>query len=138
MYITLVGSKASSGKVPIVDTRFMIKIPAIYKNCYDDLMIESSADLGELLVVIIGNPKNPLFTLNPFQVAANLTSAVTGSAWFVSFVNFIDLQTKQAVEFPCYHWINDGSDVSFTARTSKRTCIVWDLKMYNRFSTKHL
>ena len=119
VYITLVGSKASGTKIPIVDNK-VFRVPgAIYTNCYDDLLIESGADLGELLVVIIGNPKNAVFTLNPFKAASNVVSAVAGSAWFVSFVDIIDFQTKQTVEFPCYHWINDGEDVSFTATTSK-------------------
>ena len=64
VYITLVGAKASCSRIPIVDSK-LFKIPTTYTNCYDDLMIESGLDLGELLVVIIGNPKDT-FTLNPF------------------------------------------------------------------------
>lgn len=117
VYITLVGSKASCARIPIVDNK-LFKISGAYTNCYDDLMIESGLDLGELLVVIIGNPKDT-FTLNPFKAMNNMVSAITGSAWFVSFVDIINFQTKLTLEFPCYHWINDGEEVSFTTGTSK-------------------
>ena len=67
-------------------------------------------DLGEVLVVILGNHKNWLFS--------------AGSAWFVDFVVVIDKQTKSEAEFPCYHWINDGDYISFTSKTGKYIIII--------------
>eukprot|EP00731_Ephydatia_muelleri_P020946 Em0013g673a len=84
----------------IVSGWFSTGISAQY---YDDLLVESSADLGEVLVVIIGNPAN-------WVVSA-------GSAWFVDFVDVHDLQRKTKQEFPCYHWIEDGDEISFTEKT---------------------
>ncbi|KAL5471056.1 hypothetical protein EMCRGX_G029132 [Ephydatia muelleri] len=100
IYVSLVGSKACTGKMKIVSGWFSTGISAQY---YDDLLVESSADLGEVLVVIIGNPAN-------WVVSA-------GSAWFVDFVDVHDLQRKTKQEFPCYHWIEDGDEISFTEKT---------------------
>ena len=106
MYATLVGSKASTGKIPLAKW-FSAKIAT---KSYLDLVIEVNTDLGEVLVVILGNPKNWLFS--------------AGSAWFVDFVVVIDQQTKREAEFPCYHWINDGDYISFTSKTGKYICII--------------
>ena len=102
VYVTLVGSKACTGKIALVSGWFS---PSLACKCYVDLLIETNKDLGEVLVVILGNPKNWLFS--------------AGAAWYVDFVDVIDQQTKQTVEFPCYHWINDGDSIGFTSKTGK-------------------
>ena len=102
VYFMLVGSKACTGRLPIISGWLS---SAVKTQFYDDLLVESNLDLGEVLVVIIGNPANWLIS--------------TGSAWYVEFVDVSDQQTKQTVEFPCYHWINDGDDISFSAKTGE-------------------
>ncbi|KAL5491869.1 hypothetical protein EMCRGX_G017234 [Ephydatia muelleri] len=101
IYVSLVGSKGCTGKLLIVQGWFS---SAVSTQSYDDLVVESDKDLGELLVVILGNPQNWMLS--------------AGSAWFVDFVECIDLQTKRKQEFPCYHWINDGDAISFTSKTA--------------------
>lgn len=102
IYVSLIGSRASTGRLDIVQRWFSSGISAQY---YNDLVVESDKDLGEVLVVILGNPANWVIS--------------AGSAWFVEFVDIIDLQLNQKQEFPCYHWINDGDEISFTSKTSK-------------------
>ena len=102
VYFSLVGSKACTGRLPIVSGWFS---SAVNAQCYDDMLVESNLDLGEVLIVTIGNPANWMIS--------------QGSAWYVEFVDVCDRQTKQSTEFPCYHWINDGDDISFTAKTGK-------------------
>ena len=102
IYITLVGNKAASEGVKIVTGWFS---PTVATQTFNDLLIESNLHLGEVLVVNIVNPKNWLIT--------------AGSSWHVDFVDVIDLQTKQLQVFPCYHWIDDGDEVSLTSKTSK-------------------
>lgn len=102
IYVSLVGSKACTGKMKIVTGWFSTGISAQY---YDDLVVESSTDLGDILVVIIGNPANWMIT--------------AGSAWFVDFVDVHDLQRNIKKEFPCYHWIEDGDEITFTEETTK-------------------
>ena len=104
IYLSLTGSKFRTKKLMIVQGWFSMGISSHY---YDDLVVESNNDLGDMLVVNLGNMKNWAFS--------------TGSAWFVDFVDVHDLQTKEKKVFPCYHWVEDGDDISFTAETSKWT-----------------
>ena len=102
MYVTLIGSKACTGKINILSG--FLSSP-IAKRSYVDLLIKCKRDLGEVLVVVLGNPKNWLLP--------------TGSDWFVDYVNIVDHQSITTVQFPCYHWISDGDAISFTSKTSK-------------------
>lgn len=71
----------------------------------ENLIIESSGDLGTVLVVVLGNDKSWLAPL--------------GAPWYVNEVQVHNLQSKIQEVFPCYHWIGDGDSVSFTAHTSE-------------------
>ena len=102
VYVTLVGSKARTGQLALVSGWWSRPLAS---KTYVDLLIESNLDMGEVLVVFLGNPKNWLFSV--------------GSPWYVDFVDVIDQQSKEKVVFPCYHWINDGDAISFTSKTSK-------------------
>lgn len=102
IYMSLIGSKASTGKLNIVQGYFS---SAVATQSYDDLVVECDKDLGELLVVVLGNPQN-------WMISA-------GSAWYVDFVECMDLKNKQKQVFPCYHWINDGDSLTITSKTSK-------------------
>eukprot|EP00731_Ephydatia_muelleri_P012489 Em0006g1383a len=100
LYVTLVGSKACTGKINISG---FLSSPIATKS-YVDLLIQCKSDLGEVLVVSLGNPKNWI--------------TMPGSEWFVDFVDIIDQQTKKTVRFPCYHWIADGDSIGFTSKTA--------------------
>ncbi len=115
VYITLIGSKASSGKVYICKW-LKIFSQSTSRQSYDDLLIETDQDLGEILVVILGNDE------------AWFCSGI-GAPWFVDFVMIHNFQSKGTDEFPCYHWIGDGDSVSCTAHTSTSSVIndVWSL-----------
>ena len=103
LYVTLVGSKACTGKINISG---FLSSPIATKS-YVDLLIQCKSDLGEVLVVSLGNPKNWI--------------TMPGSEWFVDFVDIIDQQTKKTVRFPCYHWIADGDSIGFTSKTGELT-----------------
>ena len=103
IYLMLVGSKATTGRVSIVQG--YLTASGTSTQSYDDLVVETNKDLGEVLVVTLGNPRNWLIS--------------AGSSWFVDFVDVFNLQTKHKQEFPCYHWIDDGDEISFTSKTCK-------------------
>ena len=74
---------------------------------FDDFIIESDSDLGDIQVVIIGNEGSWLGG---------------SSAWYVDFTVVYNLKNDSSEEFPCYHWIgSNGDEVSCTAHTSKKS-----------------
>ncbi len=104
VYITLIGKQASSGKVYLSHWLNIFSKPTS-RRTYDDLLIETDQELGEILVVVLGNDKGWFL-------------GGDGSSWFVDFVMVHNFQSKGTDEFPCYHWIGEGDYVSFTAHTS--------------------
>ena len=104
VYITLTGNKASSGKVKISS---LLKVMKGYfkSRTYDDLVIESAADLGHVLVVTVGNEKEWLLEM--------------AAPWYVDFVVVHNFQSSLNEEFPVYHWIGDKDYVTCTAHTSE-------------------
>ena len=108
IYMELVGSNAESGKVKLTD--FMTTMEGSFRRKkYDDLVIESDKDLGEIQVVVVGNGHEFVKSLFP--------------CWFVDFVIIHNFQSKTSEDFPCYHWIGVGDHVSFTANTSETLAI---------------
>ena len=110
VFVNLIGSKGQSGKIYLMNWLTALSGTAKTRT-YDDLLVESDGDLGDILVVVLGNDKNWI--------------AVLGAPWFVDFVYVHDFQSKSHQEFPCYHWIGDGSCVTFTAKTGR-----WIIPMY--------
>ena len=104
VYITLIGSKASSGKITVGGWLKALK-GSCSRHTFDDLIIESDGDLGQVLVVGVGNEKDLL--------------TILGAPWFVDFVMVHDFQSNLNEEFPVYHWIGDGDYVTCTAHTSE-------------------
>ena len=100
----LFGSKASSGKIELSSILTALK-GSYNQRTYDDLLVESDGDLGNILVVGIGNEKE---WFGDF-----------GAPWYVDFVMVHNFQSNGNDEFPVYHWIGDGDFVTCTAHTSE-------------------
>lgn len=107
-YITLVGSKGHSGKVQLQDFLSILSGKSLDKGRCSNIVIESSEDLGEVLVVILGIDESKPISRNPLA-----------DPWYVDDVGVYNYQSKEQELFPCYHWINSGDSVSFTAHSSK-------------------
>ena len=101
-YITLVGSKGSSGKIDI-DSQIC---GALQRGEEDKIFVECNGELGEILVVVLGN------TLSWLPIKEKWP-------WYVEFVKVYNYQSKCRNKFPCYHWIGPGDHISFTAHTGK-------------------
>ena len=106
VYITLVGSNGHSGKLYLQSFLGALLRKVIHEGTSTNIVIESSGDLGQVLVVILGNDDSSL--KNPLT-----------DPWYVEDVGVYNYQSKQQEVFPCYHWIANGDSVSFTAHTSK-------------------
>ena len=104
VYITLFGSKGHSGKIALSSILAVLK-GRFSRRTFDDLVIESDCDLGEILVVGVGNEKEWL--------------ADMGAPWYVDFIMVHNFQRNSSDEFPVYHWIGDGDYVTCTAHTSE-------------------
>ena len=104
IYMKLVGSNGESGRVKLTD--FLTSMDGSFRRKkYDDLVIESDKDLGEIQVVVVGNGHEFVRSHYPL--------------WFVDFVIIHSFQSKTSEDFPCYHWIGPGDHVSCTAHTSE-------------------
>ena len=68
---------------------------------YDDVVLECSKSLGEILIVTLDN-KFP-----------------SKKEWFVDFIEVHDFQTTKKKIFPCYHWIRGKESISCSSSTSK-------------------
>ncbi len=103
VYIKLLGNKASS---QVKLGSFLTALESRYdRQHFDDLVIETDQDLGDVLVVTLGNCYD-----GPDVVIAS---------WFVDFVMIYDFKGQQGEEFPFYHWIGAGDYDSCTSHTSK-------------------
>ena len=103
VYVTLVGSKAATGKVQLMDAKEFFE-GGLKANTHVDLVIETDHDLGDVQVVILG-------------IDGKLA---VDNTWFVNCTMVYDfLKGKEESEFPCYHWIKGDESVSTTAATSK-------------------
>ena len=102
IHLELIGTKAMSGPVK-VKTGWLgaLRRPHRQQVC-DDLIVESREDLGDVLVVVLGN-NNEWFTDH-------------GTPWYVKYVAVYS--NNKEVVFPCYHWIGE-EHIHFTAHTSK-------------------
>ena len=105
VYITLVGSNGHSGKLYLQSFLTVLLRKCIDEGTSTNIVVESCGDLGQVLVVILGNDDGPLKN--------RLTDP-----WYVEDVGVYNYQSKQQEVFPCYHWIANGDCVSFTAHTS--------------------
>ena len=105
-YVTLVGSKGHSGKIFLQNFLSVVTGRSLDKGMCSSFVIESSGNLGEVLVVILGIDKRKL-------------SNALADPWYVDDVGVYNYQSKWQDMFPCNHWLNNGDSVSFTAHTSK-------------------
>ena len=104
IYITLTGSKASTGKVGISSWLKVLK-GNFNRRTFDDLVIECDDDLGQVLMVTLGNDKDWLIQVD--------------SPWYIEFVTVHNFQSTLNEEFPVYYWIGDRDYVTCTAHTSE-------------------
>ena len=105
VFLRLIGSNGQSSKVYLQSFLKVLIGKGIKEDSHDSFTVESGGDLGNILVVILGNDKSWLVT--------------SGAPWYVNEVLVHNLQNKEHLVFPCYHWIGDNDHVSFTAQTSK-------------------
>ena len=104
IWLQIVGEKACSGVINI-GSAFSI-IESFQCQTYDDVMIECEEDLGDILVVDVGNNKAALGILK--------------TSWYVRYLMVKSFQSQQNEEFPCYHWIGVDKYASCTAKASEK------------------
>ena len=80
VFVQLIASKGHSGKVYLQGLLDVLSGESIEKGTSENLVIESSGDLGKVLVVILGNDESFLAPL--------------GAPWFVNEVQVHNFQTK--------------------------------------------
>ena len=99
VYFSLTGSKKSTGSIGFSFFDFRRN-----QGSHDHVIVETDEDLGEILVVELGNTKN-------FIDLAD--------AWFVDKTAVFLFENETELVFPCYHWIGNGDSLTTTAKTSK-------------------
>ena len=104
-FICLVGTNGHSGKLYLQGLLSWLHSD-IQRNNWVDMVVESSGDLGEILVVILGIGDHGLLEIHP--------------SWYVNEVGVYNTQNGKQDAFPCYHWIGKGDTISISARTGIR------------------
>ena len=114
--LSLTGDKGMSGEIPVSTTSGFIFFKRHFKrSTYDDIIIESDGDLGDIQVVGAG--------LRYFSLFNILTPD-----WYVDYVTVKDYQKTVMTNFPFYHWIGKSvKQVTATSATGIR-------KYYNHYS----
>ena len=122
-YVTLVGTEGTTGKVSLLGTlRYFFK--GMDAGTYEDVVIETERDLGDVQVVILG--------IDGVRLAFD-------SNWFVAFAEVTDLSKQsQTEQFPFYHWIKAGEYVSSVSNAGEPKQQAEDRKLvtlrwYSRF-----
>ena len=106
-YITLIGSKGHTGQVNLQSLLTILQGQSLDRGTHYNVVIESNGDLGEVLVVILG-----------IEEESKLSNTMA-DPWYINDVSVYNYQNRQCEMFPCYHWLNSGDSVSFTAHTSE-------------------
>ena len=107
--LSLMGDKGTTGEIT-VDAKegwFLFVKTHFKRSTYDDLIIESDGDLGEIQVVQAGlRYKTLLDIITP--------------DWYIDFFTVCNYQTEVLKNYPCYHWIGKKiKDVTATSATGK-------------------
>ena len=100
VFICLIGENGHSGKLHLQSFLSLLTGGTIQQGMLDDVIIESSEDLGEISVVILG-----------------IEGSMFKYSWYVNEVGLYNFQSKKQDAFPCYHWIRHGDSVSIIAKT---------------------
>ena len=101
VFICLIGENGHSGKLNLqTRVQSLLSLFTGGTGMLDDVIIESSEDLGEISVVILG-----------------IEESMFQYSWYVNEVGLYNFQSKKQDAFPCYHWISHGDRVSVIAKT---------------------
>ena len=107
--LSLTGDKGTTGEITVDAKKgwFLVKTH-FKKSTYDDLIIETDGDLGDIQVVQAGlRYKRPLDVMTP--------------DWYIDFFTVCNYQNNAELKnYPCYHWIGKKiKDVTATSATGK-------------------
>ena len=116
----MTGTKGSSGEINIGRTDGLLGWfnQNFQKSTFDDLIIESSEDFGEIEVVGVG-------------LHYDIIPEGLQSHWYVDFIMIVDFQDdNMETNFPCYHWVGHTTkEVKVTSKTSELYTIMFIIKL---------
>ena len=120
VYFSITGTKGSSGEISIGRTDGLLGWfkRNFEKSTFDDFIIESSEDFGEIEVVGVG--------LHYDVIPEGLESH-----WYVEFITIVDFQDdNMETNFPCYHWVGHTTkEVKVTSKTSELYTVMFIIKL---------
>ena len=102
VYICLVGENGHSGKLYVQNFLSLFSGGTLHQDKLENVIIESSGDLGEISIVILG-----------------IDDSILHYSWYVNEVGIYNFQSQKKDAFPCYHWIGSGHSVSMITQTGK-------------------
>ena len=129
--VELVGSLGRTGSVTQRNVRFIVSKVA-NTSCYDDIVLECRAELGDVFVIVLGNIEGKKTTitgavvekvLNPLDLSDQYLGWLVDNVQYASLQSGVQTTELPVVTFPCYNWIGSGESISFTANTGKHLCI---------------
>ena len=107
VFFSLTGTKSQSERISLSLLQSLLAMNSFKKSTYDDIIIETDQDLGDIKIIGVGLRNSKISKLIDF---------VLNNHWYVEYVSIIDFQNKEAetqFQYACYHWfVYDDKEVT--------------------------
>ena len=105
VFFSLTGTKSQSERISLGLLQSLFAMDSFNKSTYDDMIIETDQNLGDLKIIGVGLRNS---------MVNNLVDFVLDKHWYVEYVSIIDFQNNEAeIQFPVYHWLRyDNKEVT--------------------------
>ena len=122
--IMLTGSKGTSNEMHAKAKEYLFFQSHFTRGSYEDLVIESEGDLGDVLIVkaSLGDLGwiDHISLIDFAGVLTNYSFVAVSPQWFIDFITVYNFQDDAIINFPCYHWIgHDKPGIECTSKTGK-------------------
>ena len=121
VFLTVTGTKSKTDKMSLVSLGLFQRLRALkffQQGTYDDMIIETDQNLGDIEVVGVGLH---------YDWIRRLTSALLDHHWYVEYVSIIDFKDEPSeteTRFPCYHWLGyNNKEVTAVSKVGKCVCV---------------
>ena len=109
VFFSLTGTKSQSKMISLGLFQSLFALDSFNKSTYDDMIIETEQNLGDIKMVGVGLHNDMISKLVDFVLDCH---------WYVEYISIVDFQNKEIeTQFPCYHWLGyDNKEVTAVSK----------------------
>ena len=109
VFFSLTGTKSQSKMISLGLFQSLFALDSFNKSTYDDMIIETEQNLGDIKMVGVGLHNDMISKLVDFVLDCH---------WYVEYISIVDFQNKETeTQFPCYHWLGyDNKEVTAVSK----------------------